>query len=516
MQGNSGRPPGEQIFSELVYTYREAPDPLLLHEQELERLLKLGENTQGNSGIVVLRGEEGSGRRFLLRHYSHLSGRPVLFADSETFLGAYREYGRGLTYPAACSAAVQGGWLCLCGRKDGDEDACLWRNCLQELTLSGCFCAVTADGDAQMPWDLECAMAEICLKPPGAAEREKLWRYFLKGRKCEAGAEPQELAVRYRMSPGMIRRTADTAELNRISRGGDKITRDDTAAAARLRSPGNMEECAQRIPGVFEWDDFAAEENLVRQLRNLCSYVKYRDMVGEKWGFYRKRPYGNGICALFAGPPGTGKTMAAQIIAGELGLELYRVDLSQVSSKYIGETQKNMSRLFEHAAEKNAILFFDEADALFSKRIQVKDANDRHANSDTAYLLQKLEEYDGVTILASNLKNNVDEAFRRRIRMIINFTLPGKEVRRTLWRKAVPPEAPIEEGTDLNFFADRFEISGSEIKEAVMDAAFLAASAREKISGKHIREALKSCFEKYGRVLSDIDFDKGGAEDGII
>lgn len=516
MQENSGKSGEEQLLEELLRIYPEAPGPLLFREKELERLLRLGENGDRRPGIIVLKGEAGSGRKFLMRHYSSRSGRPVFFVERELLLGVYGQYGREIVHAAVSQSASRNGWICLWGRRHREEDRYLWTSCLREMILCGCFFAVTADEDGEIPGDLDCPITEISFPPPGIEERERLWSYFLQGRPYGPGAGPQDLAVRYRMSPGMIRRTADTAELNRISRGGEQITREDAADAARLHSPGDMEGRARRVPCVFDWEDFAAEDSVVKQLRNLCNYVKYKDIVGEAWGFYRKRPYGNGICALFAGPPGTGKTMAAQIVAGELGLDLYRVDLSQVSSKYIGETQKNISRIFDQASEKNAVLFFDEADALFSRRIQVKDGNDRQANSDTAHLLQRLEEYEGITILASNLKNNVDEAFRRRIRMTINFTLPGREVRRRLWEKALPKQAPLEEGLDLDFFADRFEISGSEIKEAVLDAAFLAAAAGERIGERHIREALKSCYEKYGRVLSEIDFDKGGSEDGIM
>lgn len=314
------------------------------------------------------------------------------------------------------------------------------------------------------------------------------------------------------------------AERNCVSYGRDVISMQDISKAVLSLGIRAMDGRAVKVPCVFTWDDFVADDTLRSRLEHLCSYVRYKALVGEQWGFYEKRPYGNGICAMFCGPPGTGKTMAAQIIAGDLGLELYRVDLSQMQSKYIGETQKNISGLFDRAKERNAVLFFDEADALFAKRTQVKDANDRHANAETAHLLQKLEEYDGITILATNLKGNVDEAFRRRIRMIIPFHLPDAVTRYKLWEKAFPERAPLGDDIDLRLFAERFEISGSEIKEAAYAAAFLAAEEADRfrpckaeaaertglgagvIRKKHLEEALKNCMEKYGRVLSEIDF----------
>ncbi len=196
---------------------------------------------------------------------------------------------------------------------------------------------------------------------------------------------------------------------------------------------------AVRINSVFTWDDLVVEDGVRCQMEHICNQIKYRSIVADDWDFYKKSPYGRGICALFYGSPGTGKTMAVQVIANELGLDLYRIDLSQMVSKYIGETEKNISSLFERAKDINALLFFDEADAFFAKRSDVSDSNDRNANAETAHLLQKLEEYEGITILATNLKENIDEAFRRRIRFMIHFRLPDANVRRTLWHKMFPP-----------------------------------------------------------------------------
>lgn len=172
------------------------------------------------------------------------------------------------------------------------------------------------------------------------------------------------------------------------------------------------------------------------------NHIKYKNKVNGEWGFDKKLPYGKGLSVLFYGPPGTGKTMAAQVIANELGLELYKVDLSQMVSKYIGETEKNLSELFNEAQYSNAILFFDEADALFSKRTEVSDSKDKYSNVETSYLLQKIEEYEGIAILASNYLVNFDDAFKRRIKFIINFQMPGPEMRYKLWRKMFPKEAP--------------------------------------------------------------------------
>lgn len=263
---------------------------------------------------------------------------------------------------------------------------------------------------------------------------------------------------------------------------------------------------AYQIPCVYTWADLVVTPALEESLHDLCNLVRFQNFVGEQWGFYEKRLYGRGVCALFYGPSGTGKTMAAQVIARELEMALYRVDFSQIQSKYIGETQKNINILFTQAREINGILLFDEADALFSKRTEVKDANDRHSNGEIAYLLQKLEEYEGISILTTNLKNQMDEAFRRRIRRMIHFPLPDWETRKRLWKSVFPIQAPLAEEVKLERYAWKLELSAGEIKEAALDAALFAASEHEKIGDRHIQKALKLCCSKYGRILTEGDF----------
>ena len=235
--------------------------------------------------------------------------------------------------------------------------------------------------------------------------------------------------------------------------------------AVRQHSTNQLGNLATSINAVFTWDDLVVGQEQKRQMKIICDQVRYRSIVNEDWGFRKKSPYGRGLCALFYGSPGTGKTMAVQVMANELGLDLYRIDLSQLTSKYIGETQKNISALFDKAKNINAMLFFDEADSMFAKRSEVKDSNDRYANADTAFLLQKLEDHEGITILATNYVNNIDDAFKRRIRFMINFVFPDKDVRLSLWKTILPKNARVDEALDFEFFAERFELSGSNIKE---------------------------------------------------
>lgn len=221
----------------------------------------------------------------------------------------------------------------------------------------------------------------------------------------------------------------------------------------------------------------------------------------EDWNFQSKLAYGRAVSALFYGVPGTGKTMAAQVIANELELDLYRVDLSQIINKYVGETEKNLSRIFDEAAGCGGILFFDEADALFAKRTEIADSKDKYANAETAFLLQKIEEFDGLVILATNLAYNFDDAFKRRINYMVNFTKPDQAQRRELWRKVFPPQTGATDRLDIDFLAESFEITGSTIKSIAVSAAYMAAAEGTQIGMVHVIRALKHEYVKTGEIL---------------
>jgi SpoVK/Ycf46/Vps4 family AAA+-type ATPase len=219
------------------------------------------------------------------------------------------------------------------------------------------------------------------------------------------------------------------------------------------------------------------------------------------WGFNRRISLGKGLTALFAGPPGTGKTMAAEVIAGELGLDLFTIDLSSVVSKYIGETEKNLERIFTAAAEADAILFFDEADALFGKRSEVRDAHDRYANVEIAYLLQRMERYEGLAILATNLSRHLDEAFSRRLQFVVEFPFPGEAERERIWQRCFPPEAPRSPAVDPVELARRFPLPGGNIKNIVLHAAYLAAAADAPIGPAQLWQAADREYRKLGKVM---------------
>jgi len=278
-------------------------------------------------------------------------------------------------------------------------------------------------------------------------------------------------------------------------------------AAARAESGYALMTLARKIEPKYGWEDIILQSNPAHQLRELCNQAKQHHFVMENWQFGERLSLGKGLNTLFSGAPGTGKTMAAEVIAQDLQLDLYRIDLSQIVSKYIGDTEKNLSQVFDAATNSNAILLFDEADALFGKRSEVKDARDRYANMETSYLLQKMEEYEGIAILTTNFRHNLDDAFTRRLRFIIEFSLPTKEERRRMWEHILPMNTAICQALDLDFLADRFELTGADIRNIVLRAAFLAAGDEENkaIAMKHIIKAICLEYQKQNKILMTAD-----------
>jgi SpoVK/Ycf46/Vps4 family AAA+-type ATPase len=265
-----------------------------------------------------------------------------------------------------------------------------------------------------------------------------------------------------------------------------------------------LDTLAQRIESHMTWDDLVLPVSETSLLRQIAEHVAQRIKVYEKWGFGQKMNRGLGISALFAGDSGTGKTMAAEVIATHLRLDLYRIDLSAVVSKYIGETEKNLRRLFDAAENGGAILFFDEADALFGKRSEVKDSHDRYANIEINYLLQRMESYRGLAILATNMKSALDQAFLRRLRFVVNFPFPGAAERKAMWQRVFPARVPT-----LNLDCDRLarlNMTGGNIYNVALSASFMAARDGTPVTMPLVLDAARAEFRKLERPINEQDF----------
>jgi SpoVK/Ycf46/Vps4 family AAA+-type ATPase len=318
----------------------------------------------------------------------------------------------------------------------------------------------------------------------------------------------EELAVKFRLTPGQMRDGLVGARNYACLRAGPgaSVELTDLHRGCRAQSNQKLTSSARRLTPRHSWPDITLPRNELAQLREVCAQVKHRRKVYDEWGFGHKVSTAKGLAVLFHGPSGTGKTTAVEILANELQLEAYKIDLSTVVSKYIGETEKNLSAIFQEAETSNALLFFDEADSLFGKRSEVKDAHDRYANIEINYLLQRMDEFEGLVILATNLRKNIDEAFFRRMHFAIEFPFPDETNRYHIWKQHIPRSAPVANDIDFNFLAGRLNITGGNIKNIVVNAAFLAAENSGVIHMKHLMRATRREYEKMGRLCTESEF----------
>ena len=347
--------------------------------------------------------------------------------------------------------------------------------------------------------DLGRATLDLDVAKPTAVEQQDAWQTVLADRAPEA---PALLAGQFNLGLAAIREVGQ-AVLAEHSQNGRNVN-DSLWAACLVRTRPRLDTLAQRLEPNATWEDIVLREELLNLLHQIANQVKQRGTVYEDWGFRQRMSRGLGMVTLFAGESGTGKTMAAEVIANELRLNLYRIDLSAVVSKYIGETEKNLRRLFDAAEDGGAILFFDEADALFGKRSQVKDSHDRYANIETNYLLQRMEAYQGLAILATNMKSGLDEAFTRRLRFIVNFPVPDQEDRCRIWQKIFPSDTPLGP-LDYERLAG-FNLAGGSIYNAALNAAFLAAQAGTPVTMPHVLDAIRTEFLKSDRLIDESKF----------
>ena len=339
---------------------------------------------------------------------------------------------------------------------------------------------------------------------PGRGSQIETWRSSLGQYSESLNGEISDIVEQFDLGPEGIRRAAD--EACGRSDGNSVISSSSLWQACRAQCAWRMEDLAQKLTPVHTWDDIVLTPDTNKQLIEISAQVSRRAEVYERWGFARRIRRGRGISALFSGASGVGKTMAAEVLANHLELDLYRIDLAGVVSKYIGETEKNLRRIFDAAEQSGAILFFDEADALFGKRTEVKDSHDRYANIEVNYLLQRMEEYRGLAILATNRKSSLDRAFLRRLRFLVDFPFPDLAHRRLIWMKSFPDEAPVG---DLDFdFLSRLEIAGGNIRNVALNAAFLAAERGGRIEFDDLLHAVRREYSKIDKLITESEFGR--------
>lgn len=488
---------------------------MILPESFKDRLLGLSEKNfpPGRSGpgiVFYFQGRPGSGRKSAALGMRERQGGKTLSVDGRALSGKEPKDFAFVLDLILREAGLQDAALCW-----RDFDALLKEERALKVfwTELACFKGpVFLTGEAT--WEPRRdfgGLSFVRAKFPDLTfqDRKTLWERALEEKAPGVPApDTADLAEKFLFTGGRIKDAAATAADRALWRDprGAAISLQDLLAACRLQSNRNLGELARKIKPHHKWKDIILPEESARQLKEICDYVRRRSTVYEKWGFEEKISSGRGVNVIFSGPSGTGKTMSADIIAGELGVDLYKVDLSAVVSKYIGETEKNLSKIFAEARDSNAILFFDEADAIFGKRSEVNDARDRYANIETGYLLQKMEEHSGIVIMATNFIQNMDEAFARRMDFTIDFPAPEKKDRLRIWERMMPERTPKDENLDFGLMAERFEITGGNIKNIALGSAFLAAGNGGKVGMDGLFHATRREYRKMGRIVMESDF----------
>jgi MoxR-like ATPase len=483
---------------------------LLLSAKLKTRLAQLVNDAAAQEGqVVYFQGLYGVGKETAAGAVCRALGRSLLVASLRSLLDEPPDRIETLIRLALREARIQGATLYW---EDFDLILTDDRRAVRQLLLQAIddFPGLTFLAGKD-PWHPSDALhthpfTRIAVDLPTPADRVKLWMAALAGEPpVDHNVDLDILSNRYRLSAGQIRDAAATAQSMARFRdpAAGRVTMSDLGKACRMQTGRTLSKLASKVALSHGWKDLVLSKDRVERLREICNHARHRNQVFYEWGFDKKLSTGKGLSVLFTGPPGTGKTMAAGVLANELGLDLYQIDLSAVVSKYIGETEKQLAQIFNQAERSHAILLFDEADALFGKRSEVHDAHDRYANIETSYLLQRMETYEGLVILASNFSRNMDEAFLRRIQFTIEFSFPDERERLQIWERIWPAEVPRAADMDLPSMARRFELSGASIRNIAVAAAFLAAAEGASVGRKHLLHATRREYQKMGKMVDE-------------
>lgn len=485
-------------------------DPIMANDSQLEAMEI---SYQQGTRIFSWYGDEGSGRKFFIKHFCKKNGTNAiimnckkLFAYDFSFVEkALWAVNRECIFTDACCCLNELnyredekekyiGYMDLAINKLQEHDILIFMMSRDKLPLKS-----VTDKD----------FTELELLTPNTQERENCWRYFARNYSLADDVDLLEVATKFLFTPGKISSALYQAKSFAIMNHEIQISRAKLFEGCNNQMSSELTQKATKVKANFGFEDIVMNPTQRETLQHAIDQMNFKKQVYENWNYTKKYPYGRGLSVLLFGAPGTGKSMCAQVIAHELNLELYRVDLSKVIDKYVGETEKSISMIFREAKKCNVVLFFDECDTLFAKRSDDGGSNQASNNNKTALLLQEVEAYDGVSVLATNYKHNIDPAFFRRMKYIVEFQFPDPDTREMLWRTTIPKGTPLDDDVDIRFLAERFEFVGGNIKNCILNAAFLAAADGDgkKVGMKHYLQAIKYEFVKTGKVFTKADFE---------
>lgn len=494
---------GDYTFLQWRKAEESSLDRGLLSFDSLDNMLEQGEDP------VCLYGLEEKDMLQFVRQYGKRREQDICFIDIRQMAQQAEKSSLpflNIAYDIALQTAVKNGWICLYFLEKDWLEKPLSRELLDALMRVFREQKLTVWIIKEKSFSLakyHPAVWEFCVESTGSTDDIHIWGEAAKQYEIESDIDLPFFAGTYRFHPIQIARIFESADRIRRLRQADAISRADIKESCIREVTGQESHPLVTVTQTgYDWDDLVLPERSKGMLKDACNRIRYKHEVFDNWGFGEQLAYGRGVSMVFSGPPGTGKTMSAGVVADCLGTTLYRVELAAVVSKYIGETEKNLSAVFEAAKKGQGVLFFDEADVLFSKRTEVKNSNDKHSNMEAAYLLQKMEEYDGIVILATNYMQNMDEAFKRRIQFLIEFSLPDESLRKQIWKQVFPEQTVFEEKPDYDFLAEQFALSGSHIKNIALQAAFYAADKQKGVNMELIIKALLAEIRKTGKRIT--------------
>ena len=479
---------------------------------KLARVVRGVWDERHGEAFVLIHGPEGSGRRALARRACRMAPRGMLLVDVDRVLQRASNPARVLA--AIVRVAYERRLVLLLNRFEllGSGEGAAHRSALVDALNTFENCVLLVSTRSWKP-DGELARARFMsveMGRPDEGQRAALWLSEAGRRGWTQIGEEQcdELAGLFRFTPGQIAAAADALEsfLRFEGRESASVVLEDVTAACRNEARERLNAFTTRIEPTFAWDDLVLEEEQSTQLKEIIALGRHRKRVLSDWGFRTKLSLGEGIVALFAGPSGTGKTMAAEVIARCLGIDLYKLDLARVLSRYVGDFEQRIGSVFDEAELADALLFIDECDTVLGTRTATKTAQDRFANFEVGYLLQRIEEYRGLAVLATNLRRNLDDAFVRRLNAVVEFNRPDVDLRERIWQRSVPYLMPLGRDVDLRFLAERFDLAGGHIKTALYYAAHLAAAEGGAVHMRHILRAVAREQRKLGVAVKTGDY----------
>ncbi len=494
-------------------------NPIMANEGVLDAMkISYGEGVR----IFYYYGDEGSGRKFFVKQFCAEQGIKAIAMNCKKLFNYDFQFVERALWAVARECILTNSCCCLTDLTFREEEKEKFFGYMDlafsKLVEQNVLVFAMSKEHIDFREITKNQFTELELPTPDTGERQTCWEYFAKGYELEDGIDMLEMSTKFLFTPGKIADALKYARSLATMKKAILIDRDTLFQGCYNQMSSELTQKATKIKANFGFEDIVMNPSQRETLEHAIDQMNFRKHVYENWHYTKKYPYGRGLSILLFGAPGTGKSMCAQVIAHELNLELYRVDLSKVIDKYVGETEKSISMIFREAKKCNVVLFFDECDTLFAKRSDDGGSNQASNNNKTALLLQEVEGYDGVSVLATNYKHNIDPAFFRRMKYIVEFQFPDVDTREMLWRTTIPKDTPLADDVDIRFLAEKFEFVGGNIKNCILNAAFLAAAdpeAGDKVHMKHYLLAIKYEFVKVGKVFTKSDFEPYAAEVGL-